>query len=160
MESKMLGYVDGRLKASEVRDVEAHLAKCAACSLRVKEFRAVSTLLSGLPEIEPSAAFDMRVRALVAAEPVKRSWWAGFAPSPRVAFAASMLAVAMAWVGSRPDVPAVNVASNPGVVVIDSSDLPVLENFDVLQNFEPLTDLPQPATQSDDASPQDPNQTM
>ena len=31
MESKILPYVDGRLKASEQREVETHLAKCAAC---------------------------------------------------------------------------------------------------------------------------------
>jgi hypothetical protein len=34
------------------------------------------------------------------------------------------------------------------------SDLPVLENYDVLSNFEALTDLPDPV-QGDDAAQQD-----
>ena len=84
MESRILPYVDGRLKASEQREVETHLAKCAACRVRVNEFRAVSGLLEELPQIEPSGAFDARVRARVAAEPVKQSWWAWLAPSPRL----------------------------------------------------------------------------
>jgi len=90
MENRILGYVDGRLKESERLEMEKHLLTCAACQLRVNEFRAVSVLLDELPMIEPSAAFDVRVNARVAAEPAKQSWWAWFTPSPRVAFAASM----------------------------------------------------------------------
>lgn len=161
MEKQMLPYVDGRLKVSEQRDVEAHLAACAACRVRVHEFRAVSGLLDELPQIEPSGAFDARVRARVAAEPVKQSWWAVFAPSPRAAFAASMLLLATIWVGSRPgvtnNVDTPNVAVNPSN--INPSDLPVLENYDILANFEPLEDLPQPV-QGDDSDEVDGNQAM
>jgi hypothetical protein len=144
MESRILPYVDGRLKASEMKEMEAHLKTCAACELRVNEFRAVSGLLDEMPQIQPSGAFDARVRARVAAEPVKQSWWSVFAPSPRVAFAASMLLLATVWFGSRPndtlDPPKYGVEQEAQVV----SDLPVLENFDVLSNFDALSDLPQP----------------
>jgi len=157
MEKKMMPYVDGRLKASEQREVETHLAACAACRVRVSEFRAVSGLLDELPQIEPSGAFDARVRARVAAEPVKQSWWAVFAPSPRAALAASMLLLATIWIGSRPG--NVNVDSNGPTAAIDPNDLPVLENYDILANFEPLTDLPQPV-QGDDSDEVDGNQAM
>jgi hypothetical protein len=160
MESRILPYVNGRLKASEQREVEEHLSECPACRVRVNEFRAVSGLLDELPQIEPSGAFDARVRARIAAEPVKQSWWAWLAPSPRVAFAASLLLFATVWVGSRPNTPEgrrTRVADR-GPIIIDSSDLPVLENFDVLANFEPLTDLPQ-SVQGDEEQP-DSNQQM
>ena len=49
MENKILGYVDGRLKESERLEVEKHLATCAACRLRVKEFRAVSQVYHCMP---------------------------------------------------------------------------------------------------------------
>lgn len=153
MESRILPYVDGRLKASEQRDVEAHLAECPVCRVRVNEFRAVSGLLDELPQIEPSGAFDARVRARIAAEPAKQSWWAWLAPSPRVAFAASLLLLATVWVGSRPGTPEGRpnyLAERPGPIIIDSNDLPVLENFDVLANFEPLTDLSQSAPGDDE----------
>ncbi len=159
MESRILPYVDGRLKESEQREVETHLATCAACRLRVNEFRAVAGLLDELPQIEPSAAFDARVHARVAAEPVKPSWLAWLAPSPRVAFAASMLLLATIWVGSRPGTHEGSVVNDRGLIIIDSNDLPVLENFDVLANFEPLTDLPEPV-QSDELNQPDTNQQM
>ena len=101
MENRIMAYVDGRLKESERLEMEKHLSACGACQLRVNEFRAVSGFLDELPQIEPSAAFDVRVRARVAAEPVKQGWWAWFTPSPRVAFAASLLLLATVWVGYR-----------------------------------------------------------
>ena len=70
--SRILGYLDGRLNESARLEVEKHLASCAPCSVRVNEFRAVSGLLDELPVIEPSPEFDVRVRARVAAEPVRR----------------------------------------------------------------------------------------
>jgi anti-sigma factor RsiW len=146
MEDRILPYVDGRLKAGEMKEMEAHLKTCAACELRVSEFRAVSGLLDELPQIEPSGAFDARVRARVAAEPVKQSWWSVFAPSPRVAFAASMLLLATVWFGSRPNetlAPSGAGVEQEAQVV---SDLPVLENMDVLSNFDALSDLPQPVS--------------
>jgi anti-sigma factor RsiW len=153
MESQILPYVDGRLKASEIKEMEAHLKTCAACEMRVNEFRALSGLLDELPQIEPSGAFDARVRARVAAEPLKQSWWSVFAPSPRVVFAASMLLLATVWFGSRPNetVSPVNTGVEQEVV----SDLPVLENMDVLSNFDALSDLPQPV--SDDSNQQQPD---
>ena len=60
--SRLLGYIDGRLKESEKREVEKHLATCSPCSMRVEEFRAVSGLLDELPVIEPSPEFDARDR--------------------------------------------------------------------------------------------------
>ena len=145
MENKILGYVDGRLKESERLEVEKHLAVCAACRLRVNEFRAVSGLLDELPMIEPSAAFDLRVHARVAAEPVKQDWWAWLMPAPRVAVAAAMLVAAMVWVGTRHNQPQ-----------IAQDDIPVLENYDVLSNFEPLTELPPPVQADDGGQQQNP----
>jgi anti-sigma factor RsiW len=148
MENKILGYVDGRLKESERLEVDKHLATCGACRLRVNEFRAVSGLLDELPMIEPSPAFDLRVHARVAAEPVKQSWWAWFTPSPRVAFAASLLLLATVWIGTHS-------SNNPPQIAQD--DIPLLENYDMLSDFAPLTELPQPV-QADETTQQ--NQQM
>jgi anti-sigma factor RsiW len=160
METRILGYIDGRLKESEQRDVEKHLAGCPACTVRVNEFRSVGSLLDELPVIEPSAAFDVRLQARIAAEPVKQSWWSWLGAAPRVLAAASMLLLATVWVGHRPldhtdtgNVASVTPAGNETQVVPDQ-DLPVLENFDVLANFEPLTELSQDVP-AEDSSEQD-----
>jgi anti-sigma factor RsiW len=122
--------------------MEKHLAACAACNLRVNEFRAVTGLLDELPVIEPSEAFDLRVHARVAAEPAKQSWWAWFAPSPRVAFAASMLLLATVWLGSRP--PEHPAIAEQDLEVVDSGD------YDVISGFAPLVDLSQAPSDNDD----------
>jgi anti-sigma factor RsiW len=156
MENRILPYVDGRLKAGEMKEMEAHLKTCAACEMRVNEFRALSGLLDELPQIEPSGAFDARVRARVAAEPVKQSWWSVFAPSPRVAFAASMLLLATVWFGA---VPNETVPQQQGSIVDQESvvsDLPVLENFDVLSSFDALSDLSQQAGDESNQQQQQP----
>jgi anti-sigma factor RsiW len=147
MESRILGYLDGRLKESERLEVEKHLTGCSSCHLRVTEFRAVSELLDELPVIEPSPAFDARVHALVAAEPQQESWWAWLRVSPRVAFAASLLLLAALWLGytSRP----VQVAEQVDDAQL-MQDLPVLEDHDVLSNFEPLKELPPPVDEDAD----------
>jgi len=153
--NRMLGYIDGRLKESERLEVEKHLAGCAPCRLRVEEFRAVSGLLDELPIIEPSPAFDTRVHALVAAEPVKQSWWAWLKFSPRVAFAASMLLLAAIWLGyyQRPQtqLPWSNQQAADEQMM---KDLPVLEDHDLLSNFEPLKELPPPVQDDDDQNQQ------
>ena len=140
MESRILGYVDGRLKESERLQAEKHLQSCVSCAVRVNEFRSVSGLLEELPKIEPSGAFDARVRARVAAEPVKQNWWATFLPAPRVALAALLLVLAMVWVGWPSHT--VNVRTPEEAQL--QPDLPVLENYELLSSFAPLTDLSQP----------------
>jgi anti-sigma factor RsiW len=157
METRILAYVDGRLKESERVEVEKHLNGCAACRLRVNEFRAVNDLLDELPVIEPSGAFNARVHALVAAEPEKRrSWFAWLTPSPRIAFVASMLLLATVWLGSRP-------VAAPAIA---DQDLPVVEStdYDVISSFAPLSDLSQApdddASDSDSTAPQQQPQQM
>ncbi len=155
METRILAYVDGRLKQGERAEVEKHLEGCAACRLRVNEFRAVNELLDELPVIEPSGAFNARVHALVAAEPRKKSsWLAWLAPAPRIAFVASMLLVATVWLGTR------QTPTPP----IAAQDLPVVESsdYDVISSFTPLSDLSlapdDDADDSDASQPQQPQQ--
>ena len=157
MESRILGYIDGRLKQSERPEVEKHLASCAACQLRVEEFRAVSGLLDELPVIEPSPEFDARVHARVAAEPIKQSWWAWLKVSPRVAFAASILLLAAVWFGYER--PQTQTLPWKDPVVADEQmmqDLPVLEDHELLSNFEPLKELPPPVPNDESQNDQQP----
>jgi len=157
MESRILGYVDGRLKESERLEVEKHIANCAPCRLRVQEFSSVSGLLDELPVIEPSPEFDTRVHALVAAEPEpKVSWWAWLHVSPRVALAASLLLVMALYLGYRSN-SVQTVLPNDDQAMLQ--DLPVLEDHDVLQNFEPLKTLPAPV-QAEDANDTQPQEQM
>jgi anti-sigma factor RsiW len=154
MEERILAYVDGRLKGSDRGDVEKHLASCAACRVRVNEFRVVGELLDEMPLVEPSPAFDVRVRALVAAEPVKQSWWAWMRPSPRIAFAASMLLLASLWIGSHSQIAPPPIPPDEADAQM-MQDISVMEDHDTLANFEPLKELPPPVDNADDADDSD-----
>jgi anti-sigma factor RsiW len=147
MESRILAYVDGRLSESDRAEVQKHLDACPACHVRATEFSSVSDLLDELPVIEPSPAFDVRVRARIAAEPVKQSWWASWGwlrPSPRITFAASMLLLATVFVSYRPGDNNAPLISPDQADAEMMQDLSVMEDHDTLSNFEPLKELPPP----------------
>ncbi|HYT24236.1 MAG TPA: hypothetical protein VEW05_28845, partial [Candidatus Polarisedimenticolia bacterium] len=103
--------------------------------------------LDEVPIIEPTAAFDVRLWARVAAEPAKQSWWAWFAPTPRAVLAASMLLLATVWLGSRPPDSPLSAADIDKI----NQNIQVLENYDVISDFAPLSELP-PPVENDDAS--------
>jgi hypothetical protein len=148
LDERLIPYLDGKLAGSDEREVEAHLAACTACRRRADEFRAVTGLLDELPVIEPSPAFDVRVRARVAAAPSRQGWLAWLTPSPRVALSATLLLMLTVWITGPKDVDRYDHANNIPAQNSDEDfrmikDLPVLEDYDVLSNFEPLADLPQ-----------------
>ena len=152
MESRILAYMDGRLKDSEQAEMEKHLAACPVCRVRANEFRSVSDLLGELPMVEPTPAFNVRVRARVAAEPVKPGWWAWMRPSPRIAFAASMLLLATLWIGYRKEAVAPLPISPDEASAGLMQDISVMEDHDTLANFEPLKELPPPVDVTADSA--------
>ena len=143
IEGKLLSFMDGRASDSERRVVSAHLKECAACQARVEGFSGVWEMLSEVPVLEPSKAFEARLRARIAAEPQRHGFWANVTtmlPSPRLALAVALLAVFSLWQGSRP------VAVNESVAPVSADaefrmiqDLPVLENYDVLTSLDALS---------------------
>jgi hypothetical protein len=76
--------------------------------------------------------------------------WKWFVPSPRLAFAVTCLLVLSVWSASRPTEVAPSASAHTAAQSQASSeadfrminDLPELENYDVLSNFEALSDLP------------------
>ncbi len=144
MEKRLITYLDGRASAAERRDVEAHLAACGACRTRAEEFRALWGVLNEASAVQVSPGFDARLRARIAAEPPHQSLWSWLVPSPRLAFAASLLLVLSVWLASLPPAPGPQppVGANSEAEFKMIKDLPVLEDYDVLANFEALSEIP------------------
>ncbi len=144
MENKLIEYLDGRAKPAARRAVQRHLTACAECRSRAEEFRALWDALDDLPVLSPSPAFDASLRARIAAEPAPRGFW-NWMPSPRVAFAVTALVAMSVWLSSMPR--AVTDRAATDQVSVDAEfgmirDLPVLENYDVLSQFDALSELP------------------
>ena len=160
----LIAYLEQRANPAERRDVEQHLADCAACQTRAEEFRALWKVMEEVPAIEPSFGFDARVRQRVAAEP-HRNWFAWFAPQARFALSAAMLVALTVWVARLPlnnnhAVAVTPVAENQSTDQdFDAiKDLGVLENYDVLTKFDALSESSTPSTpQSDKTEPNHPS---
>ena len=145
MEKELIEYLDGRAKPAERRAVEEHMAGCAACRVRAEEFRALWSALDDLPTICVSPAFDASLRARLAAEPARRGFW-GWLPSPRLAFATMALVALSAWISFLPqggrNLPPTNQPVTNDADFRMIRDLPVLENYEVVSEFDALSELP------------------
>jgi len=138
--------------------VERHLAICAACAERLQGFSDVSRLLDGWEGIQPSASFDARLGQRVAAQPAAAGWWERLTggwlrfPSASPALAGAALAVVLAAVAlvrydpfsfpaTEPQPAPVALVSPAADELALYQDLPVLEDWDMLSNFEVLQEL-------------------
>jgi anti-sigma factor RsiW len=144
MEQDLIAYLDGKANPALRRQASEHLLACSACRERAEEFRALWSVLDEVPAISPSPAFDAAVRQRVAAEPRRAGFWAWLVPSPRLGFALTAVVALAIWLSSvqAPRQPAVAVApasSETEFAMI--RELPVLEDYDVLQGFDALSEL-------------------
>jgi len=154
----LIAYLDGRASSDERFVVEAHLKLCAACQERAEEFRRLWNVMAEVPGVEPSPAFDARLRQRIADAP-KPKFWGWTAPAPRFALAVALLVALSVWVGGRQprSVNPQNTAANSEEQFRMIKDLGVLENYDVLSNFDALSDLPasEPAQDQQQKPPSD-----
>jgi anti-sigma factor RsiW len=156
----LIAYLEQKANPAERRDVEEHLAGCAACRTRAEEFRALWTAMEAVPAVEPSFGFDARVRQRVAAEP-QRSWFGWFEPQARLALSAAMLVALTVFIVKLPaNHPQAPVPTQSAVAASSDQDfdavkdLGVLEDYDVVTNMDALSQLvpaKAPETQKSDS---------
>lgn len=152
---ELIEHLNRSASSAQRRDVEEHLAGCAACRKRAEELRGIWSVMDELPAVEPSFGFDARVRQRVAAEP-RRRWFEFFVPQPRLALAFGVLIALMVLVMKLP-------LNNRGTAVATTAtqqedfnaikNLGVLENYDVVTKMDALSELTPVAAQPEE-SPQ------
>jgi anti-sigma factor RsiW len=145
VEKKLIPYLDGKANRASRRQVRTHLEVCAACRERIGGFHQLRSVLEELPQLTPSAAFDVAVHERVAREPRPAGFWAWLVPSPRMAIAVAALVVLSVWLNLRsPSNPQAEpvLPQNSEAEFKMIKNLPVLEDYDVLANFDALTELP------------------
>jgi anti-sigma factor RsiW len=133
----LIAYLDRRANSADRQEVEQHLTTCADCRARAEQFRTLWSVMDEMPAIEPSFAFDARVRQRVAAEP-QRKWFDWLVPQPRLALSAAMLAVLAVWmVKTSP----VNTSVPSTEASVQQEDFNAIKNLDVLENYDVLTSM-------------------
>lgn len=161
VEIHAIAYLDGKLAARQREAVELHLEGCSACAERLRGFSQVNHLLDGWEGIQPSASFAARFEQRLLAPPgASASWWDRFprrlaqVPLGNPVLAGAMLAVivlAVVLIGYSPTSPeTVAQHTTPPIVATLAEgaddlalyrDLPVLEDWELLSNFEVLQEL-------------------
>ena len=142
-ETRLIAYMDGRATDAERSEVELHLVACSECRARVEEFGCLWSVLDEAPAQEVSPAFDARLRARISEEP-RPSWPGSLLPQPRLALAMSLLVALGVWISATPPViaPVPNELARSDEEFKMIKDLPVLEDLDVVANFEALSEVP------------------
>ena len=157
VEKSSVAYLDGRLDPRRRRQIEEHLAGCGACRARARQFQAMWGVLDEVPALRPSPGFDAAVHARIAQEPQRARFWNWLIlPSPRLAIGVTAVLAFSIWLTSlRPGAQALPPVVTTGDAEFRMiSDLPVLEDYDVLTNFDALSELPaQPAVNLETTQP-------
>lgn len=143
MDALLLAVIDSRATPEERERVMAHAAGCGICARKLEELQATWSALDTLPSVEPSAWFDTRLRARMNELPSRRGW-TGWLPAGLRWAAVAALVAATLWFSLRPPerrpAPAVTAQTQQDFAVI--KNLPELENYDVISNFDALSALP------------------
>ncbi|HKS83643.1 MAG TPA: zf-HC2 domain-containing protein [Candidatus Acidoferrales bacterium] len=151
----LVAYLDRRANSAERNEMETHLRACPACAARAEEFRKLWTVLDEVPGIEPSFAFDAKLRQRIAAEPTPR-WFRWLVPQPRIAVSMALLLALSIWMAKMP-------VESPSTIKTQDfeaiKDLGVLENYDVLTKFDALDELPSANDSQQQAVPPDQQQS-
>jgi anti-sigma factor RsiW len=168
---KLFLFVHQMLEPDEADVVRRHVSGCADCAHVVDEHRKLDAALDDWNVAEPSPWFDAKVRARVAASERKNAGFFGFG-RVRV-LAAGMAAIALILVAVvvfnhpkvaemnqppstlqqqvatavPPQVPAITAAIRqplpPEEQLKMDENLSVLEDYEVVANFDALSELPQ-----------------
>ena len=149
----LIAYLDRRTNSADRGEIEAHLSTCPACWTRAEEFRRLWAVMDEVPVIEPSFAFDAKVRQRIAAEPRPR-WFRWLVPQPRIAFSMALLAALSIWMAKMPPGDLNSTSKTQDFEAI--KDLGVLENYDVLTKFDVLDELPTNDIEGNAPQPQPP----
>jgi anti-sigma factor RsiW len=168
---KLFLFVQRMLEADESDRVRRHLAGCTECARAVEEYRKLDSALEDWGVAEPSPWFDAKVRARVAASGRKSSGFFGFGRVRTMVagVAAIILIVGALVVFNHQRVAEINqplsslarpVTITPGQRAPTKTEalrqplppdeqlkmdenLSVLEDYEVVANFDALSELPQ-----------------
>jgi len=164
---KIFALAQHMLSEREQQEVNAHLEACENCRGLLQNYRHLDSVLDEWsPAAEPSPWFDARLRAAVEAQAQRRTGffgnlsWRRWMAAPALAsllLLASLVVLRSGWIGHHPQESSVAqappVAAKPKVVPVTEAqaanqelkmyqNLPVLEDYDMLANFDVISELP------------------
>ncbi len=163
---KLARYSVHLLESHEETEVRAHLAECAACRETLEGYRRLGAVLDEWVPRGPSPGFDARVQNAIRQGEAERfgfrlfdvRWVRWLAPALAVVVVAVASVVVLRWHPSgkvsappaalKPAATTATAVSSAATFEPDEEELklyqnlPVLENYDLLADFDVLSELP------------------
>jgi anti-sigma factor RsiW len=168
---KLFLFAQQMMDPEESEGVRRHVATCADCARAVEEFRKLDSALDDWAVAEPSPWFDAKVRAKVAVSGRNWAGFFGFGRLRELAAGVAVIVLILAAVvvfnhqkvaennqpaithqqhvatSTQPQTPATIEALRqplaPEEQLKMDENLSVLEDYDVVANFDALSELPQ-----------------
>jgi hypothetical protein len=167
---KIFALAQHMLSEGEQQEVSAHVETCEGCRGLLQNYRRLDSVLDEWsPAAEPSPWFDARLRAAVEAQAERRmgffgrlSWkpWMATPALASLLLVVSLAVIRSGWMShhSQPSTTSATVqspprAAKPEIVPVSEAqaanqelkmyqNLPVLEDYDMLANFDVISELP------------------
>jgi anti-sigma factor RsiW len=173
----LFAYSHTLLDAREAESVRAHVAECPACRAIAVECQKLDAVLDGWKPAEPSPWFDARVRAALASQHAKARMSSNVWLRTLIPITLALVVIvgvrvlrrpandrrATPWVATRSaaapqGAPQTSAPANQTVAEnADASqelkldqNLPILEDYDMLANFDVLSEMPKARKKADD----------
>jgi hypothetical protein len=168
---KLFLFAQQMMGPEEYERMRRHLAGCAECTRAVEEFRKLDSALDDWAVAEPSPWFDAKVRAKIGASGQKKSVFFGFGRFRALVAGVALTVLIVAAVvvfnhqkvaennqpaiaqqepvaaPTQPQTPATTEAVRkplpPAEQLKMDENLSVLEDYEVVANFDALSELPQ-----------------
>jgi anti-sigma factor RsiW len=144
VEDRLISLAGGELDASERRQIEAHLAGCAACRSAQADFQRIAAELArpAAPAVH-WGAYRAELRDKLDARRsggTQRAWWSRSLRPVSMAMAAGLVAV-MLWIGGPTGSPLLGNGDLAADDSILASRLGLISRLDLVQQLDLLEDL-------------------
>jgi hypothetical protein len=173
---KLFAYSRHLLEPSEEGEVGAHVSGCSHCRGIAEQYQKLEAVLEEWKPVEPSPWFDVRLRAAVERAEAPSAGWLGLLGIRRLvpALAAVLVVVGLVVVlrqSRHASAPALSQVGQKATAAAASAqapaqpeaseaeagqeelslyrNLPILEDYDLLTDFEVLSELPKSEKQVD-----------
>lgn len=129
------------LPESRRRELEEHVASCAACRRAIAESKLIFSALES-PALEPSSNFNRALFARLDAIDAEAPWWsrltAWFTPQRASLAMAAAVVVLLVVIGAQPVVQPEDTSPE---LAFDPESIELAENLELLQDFEVVDNL-------------------
>lgn len=143
VQGELIFFVDGELGEIESAEIEAHLGRCAECSLETGRLKESIRLFQSLPRLRTNRRVEAAVWERVGREREKKArLFSFFRPGLLIPVGGVALAMLLLFGPFRHYLPPMSETEETSLNADFLVNYPVIENLDALQDLDVIEKLP------------------